>query len=265
MSHLLRATPILARVSVARHVAYRAELTIWVLTSILPLIMLAMWNAVVQDRTVAGYGSAEMATYFVATLVCRQLTGAWLIWELTHEIRTGRLSAQLLRPLHPLFLHAVWMTVAMPFRMVALSPVLVLLALWRPEVFSLPDPLTAAVFLVSISLAWALNFLIQASFGLLSFWVDKSEGLFGVWLSVYTVLSGYIAPLAFFPDSLQPVLRWLPFRSMLAVPVELIGGFLDPAEALDDLAIQLGWVLVFAALTSVLWRRGLVRYGAFGA
>jgi ABC-2 type transport system permease protein len=265
LNHLLRATPILARVSVARHVAYRAELTIWVLTSILPLIMLALWNAVVDDRTIAGFGQAEMATYFLATLVCRQLTGAWLIWELTHEIRTGGLSPQLLRPLHPLYLHAIWMTVAMPFRMAVLTPVLLVLLWWFPALGSLPDPLTFLLFLVSISLAWALNFLVQASFGLLSFWVDKSDGLFGVWFSAYAVLSGYIAPLAFFPDAAQVWLHYLPFRSLLAVPVELLGGFLAPADAIDDLAIQLGWVIVFAALTAVLWRRGVVRYGAYGA
>ena len=265
MIHLLRATPDLFRVSVARHVAYRAEMTIWILTSILPLIMLALWNAVAQDATIAGYGQDEMARYFVAALVCRQLTGAWVVWELNFQIRTGRLSTQLLRPLHPLWVYAVWMLAALPFRVIVLSPLVAAVTLWRPDLFVLPSLAAWPVFAVSIALAWAMSFLIQCVFGLLAFWLDKSDGLFGVWFSAYALLSGYVAPLAFFPDGWQTVLRYLPFRGMLAVPVELLGGFMSPAEALPDLGIQVVWTLIFAGLTRWLWSRGLVRYGAFGA
>lgn len=265
ITHLLRATPSLARISVARHVAYRAEMTIWILTAILPLIMLALWNAVAQDEAIAGYGQAEMARYFVAALICRQLTGAWVVWELNFQIRTGRLSTQLLRPLHPLWVYAVWMLSALPFRLLILSPLLAAVTWWRPDLFVLPDPAVWPVFLVSITLAWWASFLIQCAFGLLAFWLDKSDGLFGVWFSAYALLSGYVAPLAFFPETWQTVLAWLPFRGMLAVPVELLGGFMSPADAGPDLLLQAFWTAAFAGLTALLWKRGLRRYGAFGA
>ena len=61
MTHLLRATPTLFRVGFADVVAYRAEMAIWVLTATMPLIMLALWNAVASQGPVAGYGQVEMA------------------------------------------------------------------------------------------------------------------------------------------------------------------------------------------------------------
>lgn len=261
----LRALPDLARVSVARHIAYRAEMTIWILMATLPLVMLAMWNAVAADGPVAGYGQAEMARYFVAGLIVRQLTGSWVVWELSFSIRQGRLSAQLLRPMNPLLPHAVWMITALPFRVAILSPIVIGVIAWRPDLLALPSLSAATLFVVSCALAWLLGFLVQCVFGLLSFWLDKSDGMFGVWFAAWALLSGYVAPLDVFPESMATALRWMPFRSMHATPVELLGGFLDPADALADVAIQIGWCAVAWALVAVLWRRGLVRYGAFGA
>ena len=260
-----KATPDLVRISVARHVAYRSELTIWVLTAVLPLIMLMLWDAVAADGPVAGFGRDEMARYFAAALIVRQFTGAWLIWEINHEIRTGGMSTRLLRPFNVFYPYAVWMLTAMPFRAVILAPVVAVLVLWRPELVASPSGLSLALFVISLALAWLMNFLIQALFGIFSFWIDKSDGLFGVWFAAYSLLSGYVAPLAVFPASWRPVLDVLPFRGLLAVPVELLGGFLDPADAIDDLALQAGWCMFFGMIATWAWGRGVRRYGAFGA
>lgn len=261
----LRALPTLARVSTSDHIAYRAEMTIWILTSTLPLFMLALWNAVVQDGQIAGFGQPEMARYFTATLVVRQLTGVWVMWELSYNIRTGRLSSQLLRPLHPLFMHGVWMVTALPFRVLILSPIVLALVAWRPDLLAWPGWDGLALFVLSTSLAFCMSFLIQCWFGTLSFWLDKSDGLFGVWFSTWMVASGYIAPLALFPPWARHLLDLLPFRGMLSVPVEILGGFIRPADAWPYIAVQAGWTLVMIALVHVTWQRGVRRYGAYGA
>ena len=52
---------------------------------------------------------------------------------------------------------------------------------------------------------------------------------------------------------------------MLGVPVELLGGFLTPTQALPEVALQLVWAVAAALLVRTLWALGLRRYGAFGA
>lgn len=261
----IAALPTMMRVSAADHFAYRAEMVIWILTSILPLFMLALWNAVVADGAIAGFGQAEMARYFAATLVCRQLTGSWVVWELSFAIRTGRLSTWLLRPISPLWVYAVWMVTAMPYRIVILSPVVAALAWSRPDLLAWPGWAAFGLFCVSISLAWLMNFLIQCLIATVAFWLDKTDGLFGLWFAAWSVASGYLAPLALFPESVRTVLDLLPFRFMLALPVELLGGFVTPDEALGPIGLQLGWTAVMIVALTAAWRRGLRRYGAFGA
>ena len=48
MSHLrgFRAVPALMRIGFAEAVAYRAEFVIWMLSTTLPLVNLALWSAV---------------------------------------------------------------------------------------------------------------------------------------------------------------------------------------------------------------------------
>ena len=121
------------------------------------------------------------------------------------------------------------------------------------------------LFALSVLLAWLMTFLVQALFGMLAFWTDQSEGMFGVWFVLWMLLSGYIAPLSMFPEPLQAVLAWLPFRGMIAVPVELLGGFLAPRDAIFDITVQVMWVVVLSTTAAVTWRRGIRRYGAFGA
>lgn len=265
MTHLVRALPDLVRVGFAGVVAYRAEMVIWILSTLIPLIMLAVWDAVAVGGPIAGFGQIDFARYFAVTLLVRQLSSVWLVWELNYEIRTGKLSTRLLKPMHPLVPWAIDMLTAIPFRVLVLVPILAALLVWRPELWHTPSVGQLGLFVVSMVLAWLVNFLVQALFAILAFWIDKTDALFGVWFAMWSILSGYMAPLAIFPDSLRPVLKLLPFRGMLGLPVEILGGFLDPWAALPEVGIQVAWCAVLFVAVRWCWARGIARYGAYGA
>ena len=93
-----RALPTLMKVGFLEAVAYRAELLVWVLSTTMPLIMLALWSAVARDAPVGRFGQTDFVAYFLATFIVRQLTGAWVAWQMSFEVRTGTLSMRLLRP-----------------------------------------------------------------------------------------------------------------------------------------------------------------------
>src|SRR5512141_2456880 len=104
------------RVGLAEAVAYRAEFLVWLLSTNMPLVMLALWSAVARDAPVGRFGQADFVAYYLATLVVRLLTGAWVIWEVNYEIRQGTLSFRLLRPIHPLVTYACENVGSMPLR-----------------------------------------------------------------------------------------------------------------------------------------------------
>lgn len=262
--HVLRAAPDLFRVAMAQTVAYRAEMLIWILTATLPLIMLALWSSVASEGPVAGLDQDDLARYYAATLIVRQLTGMWLVWGFAWQVRSGKLSGRLLRPFHPLLHDATFFLAAVPVRMLVLIPLVGGLVLWRPSLLEAPDPWALLLALPAMILAWLLTFAVQACFAMLAFWIDKSEGMYMVFFAVFAFLSGYVAPLALFPAWARPVLELLPFPAMHALPTELLAGMRTPAESLPAFLVGLGWLTLLGLLATGLWRAGLKRYGAFG-
>lgn len=260
--HALRAAPTLLRVGFAEMVAYRAEMVVWILTATLPLVMLALWNAAAADGPLGGYGQAEFARYFTVTLVVRQLTGAWVVWDLNHGIRTGELSTYLLRPMNPLAWNLAQTVAALPFRLIVLAPILGGLLAWRPDIAFLPSPTRALAGAASVVLAFLLAWLVQAMFGMLAFWFEQSLGIFNLWFAAYAFLGGYVLPLALLPGPVEQLARLLPLQATLAAPVDVLLGTADP---LGTLAVQAGWVVAAFLGARAMWARGLRRYGAVGA
>lgn len=260
----LRAIPTMLRIGLAEAVAYRAEIIVWMLTMTMPLVSLALWSAVADEAPVGRFASRDFTAYFLATLVVRQLTGSWVVWELNQDIKTGTLTRRLLKPIHPVLAYGADNLAAIPLRAAFAAPfALILLIATRPERIA-TDPARIAIFVVSLFGAWLITFFTMVFIGALSFFMESSTSMFDVWLVGFMLLSGYLMPLELFPGWVRTLATALPFRYTLAFPVETVIGLLDEARALRELGIQ--WLYVAGTAAAALWifRLGVRRYGAYG-
>ncbi|HET8542150.1 MAG TPA: ABC-2 family transporter protein [Anaeromyxobacter sp.] len=264
MRRALRALPTLVRVGFAEAVAYRAEMLVWLLSTTMPLVMLALMTAVAREGPVGRFGQADFTAYYLAALVVRLLTGAWVIWEVNFEIRQGTLAYRLLRPLHPLLAYAAENVGAMPLRLALIVPLAAVAIASAGPSHLTHDPLLLAVFPIAVVGAWLITFLAMAVIGAVAFYVESSGALFEVWLGLFGVFSGYLIPLELFPGWLATAARFLPFRYMLAFPVEMIVGMTPRGAALSELGIQWLFVVGLALAARGIWRLGLRRFAAFG-
>ena len=264
MLRTVRALPTLLRVGFSEAVAYRAEFLVWLLSTNMPLVMLALWSAVARDAPVGRFGQGDFAAYFLAALVVRLLTGAWVIWEVNYEIRQGTLAFRLLRPLHPLVAYACENVAAMPLRVVLSLPAVLAFFLVAGPARLTPDPLLLALFPLTVLGAWLITFLAMAVVGALAFFIESAGSIFEIWLGLFGVFSGYLVPLELFPSWVTALSRALPFRYMLAFPVEMVTGMIGRARALQELAVQWLFVLLLGAAARATWRAGLRRFAAYG-
>ncbi|MCC6750467.1 MAG: ABC-2 family transporter protein [Deltaproteobacteria bacterium] len=244
--------------------AYRGEFLIWILSTNMPLVMLLLWSAVAEEAPVGRFGVREFSAYFLATLVVRLLTGAWVVWQLNYEIRHGALAMRLLRPLHPFVSYAAEHLAALPIRVLLALPIAGAALLWLGRDQLASDPLHWVVFPLSLAGAWALTFGVMLVIGTLGFFWESSLSLFDLWLGLFFVFSGYTIPLELFPASLLALSKWLPFRYVLSFPVETLLGLLGRRELLLALASQWTYVAIVYAAALLLWRAGLRRFAAYG-
>ena len=259
-----RALPTLLRVGAYEALAYRGEMIVWMLATTMPLVMLALWMAVAQDAPVGRYGQPQFVAYFLATFVVRQLTGAWVFYTMNFEIRDGTLSMRLLRPVHPLLAYTAESIASMPLRIVVSIPVAVLSLVIVGSGAVTHDPALWVLWAVSIAGAWLISLFVNFIVGCTAFFAESSMKFMDAWLVFYFVLSGYLVPIDLFPPALRAVVDWLSFRYQIGLPVEIMTGALTLHHAAALLARQWMWVLIGAGATSVLWRRGLRQFAAYG-
>lgn len=260
----LRAYPTLLRVGFAAAMAYRTEMIVWLLTTTMPLVSLALWSAVAASAPVGRFTENDFRAYFLGMLIVRQLTGSWLVWEMNMDIKSGALSQRLLKPIHPLFQYSADNLAAVPFRALLCVPIAAIALAVVSGARPTPTASELVVWVLSLVGAWMINFFIMALIGSLAFVMESSTAVYDIYLAAYMVFAGYLVPLELFPSWLRSIADVLPFRYTLAFPVELITGLLDPDRALVELGIQWAFAAGSAVLGLLAWRAGVRRFSAFG-
>lgn len=279
----LKAYPTLLKIGFADAVAYRAEMLVWLLTTTMPLVSMALWSTAAQGQRLGpeNFGSREFVAYFLLTLVVRLVTSNWVLWEISEDVRTGAFASRLLRPAHPLLVYTAEQIAALPLRAAIALPVAIgiLLTMARDQLTH--DLRLLGLFLLALPAAWLVNYLAMAAIGLLALWIDSALGLMYVWMGLFTLFSGYILPLSLLPAWLRQVADVLPFRYILDVPVKILLGWPIPGgdgrgqvlrdtttgwhQALHAVGIAYLYIAALLVVLVLMWRRGLKRFGAFGS
>ncbi len=252
------------RVGVAAAVAYRGEFFIWILTTNMPLVMLALWSRVAADGPVGRFTQRGFAAYFLGVLLVRFLAGSWVVWELTFAIRDGSLASRLIRPLHPFAHYAADNLAQMPLRLVVAAPIAAGLVWVAGPAGLSHDPVQWALAPVAVAGAWALTYSAMLAVASLAFYFDSALSVWELWMALGYVLSGYLVPLELLPPTARAVAAWLPWRYTLALPLETMLGLVDRASSVRGLAVQWAWTALFLTAATALWKRGLGRYESFG-
>lgn len=241
---------------------YRAEIALWALSGVLPLIMLAVWQGS-SGAAAAGFTPQALGRYFLAAFVVRQFSVVWLIHVFEEDALQGKLSPQLLQPLQPLWrylaAHVAEQATRVPFVALMLAAVFVL----KPGLLWLPSPGQLLLGIVAIQAAFVLRFLLQTLVAMLCFWSERAAALDRLLLIPYLFLSGLVAPLESFPPGVRQLALWTPFPAMVSFPAKLLAGeIVDVGAGFLNLAL---WCGVLFPLSRLLWRAGVRRYSAMGA
>lgn len=241
---------------------YRAELYLWALTGVMPIIMMGVWREA-ATRHDFGMSPSELTRYFLAVFLIRQLTMVWVIWEFESQVVSGTLSPQLLHPIHPFWRTLIWhLTERVARAPFALA--LLLLWLWAfPDALWVPSLRDVGLSALAVAAAFLTRFVIQSAFAAVAFWSERASSLEELWFIVFMALSGMLAPLEMFPPSVRSFAELTPFPYFVYFPVKLLLG--QPVDVLKGFTVLALWGLAGFVGFRVLWRRGLRHYSAMGA
>ena len=241
--------------SLGRHLAYRGELAFWVLAQSLPLVFLALW--------VEGGPRPDLdyARYYFFAWLAGFFHPLWVAYELAYEINTGRLSPLLLRPFSPALDYLASQLGLLLVSLVLGLPVAMLFPVLFPGFFSGLELLRLPGYLLYLALGFAFHFALAWLIGSLAFFLERSTGVLEAYYGLLYFFGGVALPLDVLPPGLLRVLEWTPLPYLAFRPAAWAAGW----EAGTGYGVLALWTLWVGLLAAFVWRRGLVRYGAFGA
>jgi ABC-2 type transport system permease protein len=229
-----------------------------------PVIYLMVWRAVAgQGDELGGYTESSLAAYYIIFLFLRHFVLVQSMWVYEWRIRTGEMSILLLRPLHPIHTDLAEVISYKLFASMVLAPILVVMAIVFEAEF------TAAwwmwlLFVPAAVLGAAVRFIFQYAFSLLGFWTTRINAIEQMYGIAQTFFGGALAPLALLPAPLLTIASVLPFRWILAFPIELAMGRLAIEEIIGGFLAQILWLVGVTPIMLVVWRSAVKHYGAVG-
>lgn len=247
---------------------YRANLLMYLLYGLVsPVVYLSVWRAVAAGQgEVNGLTVNDFTVYYLTLLIVSKLTDEMTIYILAYKVQDGTLSGDLLRPVHPVLTGALVYNIAFKvLNLLVLVPIwIVLVLLFRPD-FSAVTIGNLLLAVPVVVLSFAINFLLGAVVTCVAFWTTRvysvSEFMYGFVL----LLGGTFVPLSLLPEFAQKIAMVLPFQLFIYFPIQLILGRLSPVEIMQNVGLQVLWLVVMALGFRWIWREGVKRFSAVGA
>jgi ABC-2 type transport system permease protein len=229
-----------------------------------PVIYLVVWSTIARQQggEVGGFTVAQFAAYYIVWTLVRNMNvvsvGAW-----DNRIRTGELSGQLLRPIHPIHWDLGYMAGWKFVVIVLWLPIAIVLSiLFQPDLsFRAID---VATFVFAIWGAYLVRSMTYGLLGLVAFWTTRVIPFTQLFMTLELLLSGRLVPLTLMPDWAQNLANTLPFNWTFGFPIEALVGHLPESELIGGLAMQALWVAIGAIGVRVVWRFAIRHYGAVG-
>ncbi|BEV35337.1 ABC-2 family transporter protein [Synechococcus sp. M16CYN] len=246
----------------AHMLEYRAEIALWSLSGVLPLIMLSVWSSS-GIRTTLDMNDVALDRYFLSAFLVRQFSVVWVVYAFEEDVLLGRLSPYLLQPLHPLWRYVAAHLSEQFTRLPFAAAIAALFLLIQPKVLWLPGPGTLLLAWLATWMAFAIAFLLQSLIAALCFWSEKASALERLLFIPFVFLSGLLTPLTAFPPAMQAVARWTPFPYLIDFPARVLAQ--RPVDWMAGFCAQLIWITLLLPLALCLWRAGVRRYSAMGA
>ena len=194
---------------------------------IMIFIFLNLWHYIYSDpkELINGYNMNQMIWYVIITeILWMSLGGRKLCKKICEDVRSGNIAYNINKPYnyveYSLSNHLGLVTVR--FILVGiLGMVLGLVFLHSTPIQSIFQVIAV---IVSCFLATVINILLITSLGLISFFIEDANPFYWIYSKMILVI-GTLFPIEFFPQVLQPIIKYSPIYVVSYGPAKLFVDF----------------------------------------
>lgn len=251
-------------------VVYRVNFLFFLLGEIMKcFVMFFVWKAVFDSSdgtTIYGFTYENMVVYLFISFLSGYLTYSDGSYVIGKEILDGSIAMRMIKPVDFdmcfLFqeLGGKILQVLILFVPITAGVEIYRFIITGEILFNIPLFL---LFVLSMVLAYLINFFFNLSYGFLAFYLKNLWGTDIIKGVIIDFLSGATIPLAFM-GGFGKVLGYLPFASLSYTPVMIYMGMYSAGEIAFYLSLQVLWLVAFIAVSKLILHLAMKRLVVHG-
>jgi len=242
------------------------EVFLWIILESIPVfIMGSLWIANKNNLSHLSVSPGQLVTYYFVVLMTSRIIGFYFDEHAQVEIRDGTFSKHLLKPFSfPLYLISNNLGGKIFHFFSLYIPVTLLLAFTFRSQIILPSSYNILFFAISLIFAYFISFAISALTATAAFFWEQSLSLIHAHWMLVSTAGGYMLPLFLYPEWLQSIFNFLPFKYLYYIPAAIFTNKLNFQEAFSSLIYSLTWAISLNIMAYIFWKSGLKRYTSVG-
>lgn len=251
--------------------AYKGKFYLFILSKVFSVfITYYLWMAIYQSAngsSLGGFTQNEMITYVFMSFVASGIICISMTQEIGYNVVEGSIAINLIKPIDYRWSLSAKAFGSMIYQFVVPS-VFIWIGLELYKVFGLGLAVTSPdriiLFLISSMFSFLIYIFFDFCFGMMAFFTTYIFGMTIIKSAVLSFLTGQLIPLSFFPEAIQRVFDFLPFSSMIYVPVMIYLGKYSGQEIVFALLKQIFWVIVIYWVGGIIWKHVTKRLVVLG-
>ena len=256
----------LVKLSARRQITYRAATFAGLVTNFFfgllrAAVMVALYGARQEVGGITLQGAITFTGLSQASIAFLSLFG-W--WDMMRTVYNGQVGSDLLKPMD---FFKFWMAQDFGRSLVNLLGRGMVIMVFYALAFEISYPKQPgqwAILIFAMLLAWMVSFAWRFLVNLAAFWVPNAVGIGRMLYSLSWIMSGFMMPLAFYPDWFRSICYLTPFPYMLNTLIEIYLGVLQGPQLLNALLMQALWIVILVGLNQLVLRAGVRRLVILG-
>jgi ABC-2 type transport system permease protein len=254
------------RIAIQTQMQYRVMQYFYMIGMIAePVIYLVVWSTIAnaQGGSVGGYTPTEFSAYYLVWTLVRNMNIVFTPYGWENCIRSGWLSMELMRPIHPIHNDIAFFAGMKVVVIILWIPLAFILAIFfKPELH--PAWYQVIGFFFAIWGAFLIRTMLLSLLGMITFFTTRVGAIFELFFAFELVFSGRLVPMTLMPTWVQQVAMYLPFQWTFYFPIESLVGSMTIQQILGGLAMQLLWILIGLIGVIITWKFSIRQYSAVG-